>query len=74
LTNGRRYSSILVEIVEMEAEAMQKPAMVFTTMRIPQETWQRLRHLAEEKAMHDGGRPSVSGIVTDLVAQAKKAA
>lgn len=52
---------------------MDKP-MVLTTVRIPQETWQRLRQLAEQKAMLGGGRPSVSGVVTDLVEQAKKAA
>ena len=53
---------------------MDKSEKVFTTMRLPRETWLHLRHLAEEKAMHDGGRPSVSGIVTALVAQVQKAA
>lgn len=47
------------------------PTMVLTTVRIPQETWQQLRHLAEQKAMLEGGRPSVSGVVVDLVAQRK---
>jgi predicted DNA-binding protein len=42
-------------------EAMQ------TTIRVRPEIWQALRMLAERRALRQGGRPSASAIVTELV-------
>ena len=44
--------------------------MVTTTMRISRETRNALRRMAEARADIRGGRPSVSGVIADLVAKA----
>ena len=42
-------------------------AAVLTTIRLPTETWRRLRALAEREALERGGRPSVSAVISRLV-------
>lgn len=38
-----------------------------TSIRVPEEVWKALRALAERRALAEGGRPNVSGIVVQLV-------
>jgi hypothetical protein len=46
---------------------------VVTTIAIPRNIWRLLRALAEQRAVVDGGRASVSGIVVSLaVAEAAR--
>ena len=40
---------------------------VRTTIVVPERIWQALRQLAEHRALADGGRPSASAIVVELV-------
>lgn len=38
-----------------------------TTIRIDRETWRRLRALAEDRALREGGRPSASAVIEELI-------
>ena len=42
-------------------------AMVTTAIHIPKETHDLLRRVAVERAVEQGGRPSVSAVLTELV-------
>ena len=44
-----------------------------TTIRISRETRNALRRMAEARADIRGGRPSVSGVIAELVAKAQAA-
>jgi predicted transcriptional regulator len=41
--------------------------MVTTTIRIPDETWRRLRALAARRQAAEGGRESASAVIAELV-------
>jgi hypothetical protein len=40
---------------------------IATTIRVPERIWTALRALAEQRALAEGGRPSVAALVVDLV-------
>ena len=45
---------------------------VVTTIKVRRLTWERLRRLAEARSHLQGGRPSASGVIEDLVAEASR--
>jgi predicted transcriptional regulator len=42
---------------------------ITTTIRVSPRVWQALRRLAELRCAERGGRPSASGVISDLVAR-----
>jgi hypothetical protein len=40
---------------------------VRTSIEVPVALWVKLRRLADERAAEEGGRPSVSGLVTEVL-------
>jgi hypothetical protein len=40
---------------------------IATTIRVPGRVWSALRQIAEQRALADGGRPSLSAVVAELV-------
>jgi predicted DNA-binding ribbon-helix-helix protein len=39
---------------------------IATTIRVPERVWRMLRALAEARSLADGGKPSVSAVITAL--------
>jgi hypothetical protein len=49
-------------------------AVVVTTVRLTRESWRLARALAEQRAQLQGGQPSVSAVLNELLAKEAKAA
>ena len=49
---------------------MEHEPKVVTTITVPRRIWQLLRQLAEQRSVEVGGRPSVSGIISQLAERA----
>lgn len=43
---------------------------IATTIRVPERIWRALRALSERRALENGGRPSMSATVAELVERA----
>jgi len=58
------------DVAEAEgAPAVDRTDMVTSAVHIPKATLQLLRRVAVARAGRQGGRPSVSGVIVDLVEQ-----
>lgn len=54
-------------MVEEELRPSEPTATITTAIHIPKDTWTLLRAVAFRRAQNDGGRASVSRLVTELV-------
>lgn len=51
----------------MISEPAKHGGRVSTTLILPTPTWLMLRHLAEVRAVEQGGRPSANRVMLDLI-------